>query len=117
NLVGSPQSGLVLKKPIERGQVAQMGLTAIPPEDVPGNAVQAVVPKPVANGIAGVVWRDFKPGGGVTGKVEQGELGLPGVTVVLRDAGGKKVGSTSTESNGTFKFEDLGQGTYQPGIG
>ena len=28
--------------------------------------------------INGVVWRDFKPGGGKPGKVETGELGLPG---------------------------------------
>jgi alpha-glucoside transport system permease protein len=116
-LTGSPQSGLVLKTPLQTGSVARLGLTAIPPDDIPGNAVQAVDPKPIEKGIAGVVWRDFKPGGGVTGKVEKGELGLPGVTVVLRDSGGKKVGSTSTGADGTFKFEELESGTYTAGIG
>ena len=102
SLAGSPQSGLVLKTPLSPGGVARLGLTAIPPADVPGGAVQAVDPKPIDKGIAGVVWRDFKPGGGVTGKVEKGELGLPGVTVVLRDSSGKKVQSTSTGDDGTF---------------
>ena len=39
----------------------------------------------------GVVWRDFKPGGGTPGEVESGELGLPGVTVDLRRPGGETV--------------------------
>ena len=39
--------------------------------------------RPLQGGIAGVVWRDFKPGGGTPGEVEQDELGLPGVTVEL----------------------------------
>src|SRR5207247_4005246 len=76
-LAGSPQQALVLKTPLRPGSVARLGLTAIPPADVPGGAAQAVEPKPIDKGIAGVVWRDFKPGGGVTGKVETGELGLP----------------------------------------
>jgi alpha-glucoside transport system permease protein len=117
SLAGSPQRGLVLKTSLKPGSVARLGLTAIPPADVPGGAVQAVDPKPIDKGIAGVVWRDFKPGGGVTGKVEQGELGLPGVTVILRDSSGKKVESASTGDDGTFKFEDVGAGTYQAGIG
>src|SRR5205085_9489769 len=53
---GSTSTGLVLKKPLAAGSVGLLGLTAIPPEEVPKNAVQAVVPKPVAGGIAGVVW-------------------------------------------------------------
>src|SRR5206468_7213031 len=60
---------------------------------------------------------DFKPGGGVTSKVETGELGLPGVTVVLRDSSGKKVESAATSDDGTFKFDNLDPGTYQAGIG
>ena len=46
--------------------------------------------------ITGVVWRDFKPGGGTPGEVEPEELGLPGVTVELRDADGDKVESAAT---------------------
>ena len=67
------------------------GLTAIREDDVPEGAEQAVVPEPLSGGITGVVWRDFKPGGGTPGKLEEGELGLPGVTVELRDEGGGQV--------------------------
>jgi alpha-glucoside transport system permease protein len=116
-LTGSPQSGIVLKKPIQPGGVALLGLTGIPPEEVPGAAKQAVQPKPTQGAIAGVVWRDFKPGGGTPGKVEPQELGLPGVSVVLRDSSGKKVGSTATGDDGAFVFRDLKAGSYTTGVG
>ena len=61
------------------GRVARLGLTAIPPTDVPASAKQAALPASKPGAITGVVWRGFKPGGGTPGKVEQGELGLPGV--------------------------------------
>ena len=57
-----------------------MGLTAIPPEEVPADAPDAVRPVPRAGAIDGVVWRDFKPGGGRPGVVESQEAGLGGVT-------------------------------------
>ena len=81
-----PEGGgaLVLETPLEPGGVAQLGLTGIRSSDVPAEAVQAVVPEPLQGGITGVVWRDFKPGGGEPGVVEQEEVGLPGVTVELR---------------------------------
>src|SRR5262249_2551095 len=66
--------------------------------------------------ITGVVWRDFKPGGGVPGKVEQGEVGLENVKVFLRDSAGKKVATASTSADGTFAFDDVKPGTYQAGI-
>src|SRR5262249_3199356 len=97
SLTGSPQTGLTLQHALRPGQTAPLGLTGIPPDQVPKGAVQAVQPRPAANGIAGVVWRDFKPGGGTPGKVERGELGLPGVIVELKDAKGAMIGSTSTE--------------------
>ena len=116
-LQGGPKGGFELKKPIEPGAVAQMGLTAIREDDVPEGAEQAVVPEPLSGGITGVVWRDFKPGGGEPGKLEDGELGLPGVTVELRREGGGKVADTTTEANGTFEFEDVESGTYRAAIG
>src|SRR4051794_8059766 len=79
-LTGSAESGIRLKKPVQPGGVALMGLTAIPPKDVPKDAVQARAPPGAPGAIAGVVWRDFKPGGGKAGKVEPGELGIPDVT-------------------------------------
>jgi alpha-glucoside transport system permease protein len=117
NLTGSPQRGFVLHQPLHPGGVARLGLTGIAPTEVPSSAAQAVDPKPVANGITGVVWRDFKPGGGKTGVVEKGELGLPGVTVELKDASGKKVDSLKTADDGTFTFQNVKTGEYRAAIG
>jgi alpha-glucoside transport system permease protein len=117
NETGSPASGIVLKTPVRPGGVALLGLTGIPPDQVPSGARQAAQPKPTSGAITGAVWRDFKPGGGVPGKVEQGELGLPNVSVFLRDSGGKQVGSTKTGDDGTFAFEQLEPGTYTAGVG
>ena len=115
-LTGSPQQGFVLRTPLRPGQTALMGLTAIPPADVPEGAKQAAAPKPQDGAITGTVWRDFKPGGGKPGVVEPEELGIPGATVQLRDSGGSVVATTTTGDDGTFAFTDLDQGTYRAGI-
>src|SRR5439155_4852182 len=103
--------------PLSPGGIGLLGVTAIPPEEVPKDAVQAVLPKPAPGTISGVVWRDFKPGGGTPGKVEKGELGLPNVTVELRDGAGKTVDSTKTAPNGDFAFEKVSAGDYRVAIG
>jgi len=116
-LQGGPEGGLVLQKPLAPGDVAQLGLTGIRSSDVPADAEQAVVPEALAGGITGVVWRDFKPGGGVPGQVEEEELGLPGITVELRDEDGRTITETQTETDGTFAFEDVEAGPYLAAIG
>jgi alpha-glucoside transport system permease protein len=116
NETGSPSQGIVLNTPLRPGSVAALGLTGIPPEQTPSGARQAVKPAPVAGSITGVVWKDFKPGGGVPGKVEQGEVGLPGVEVFLRDQSGKKVGTATSEDNGTFTFTKVEPGVYRAGV-
>src|SRR5439155_19121888 len=68
-LAGSPQTGLALKSVLHPGSVARLGLTAIPPDAVPSGAQQAVDPKPKPGELVGVVWRDFRPGGGKPGAV------------------------------------------------
>jgi alpha-glucoside transport system permease protein len=110
--------GFTLNEGVSPGDVVSLGLTAIREDEVPAGAEQAVQPEPLQGGIAGVVWRDFKPGGGEPGQVEDEELGLPGVTVELRDRqSGDTVATTETESDGTFRFEDLDEGQYAAGIG
>jgi alpha-glucoside transport system permease protein len=108
--------GLVLKTPLKAGQVATLGLTGIAPQDVPKSAVQAVEPAAKPGDIVGVVWRDFKPGGGKPGVVEKQELGLPGVTVELRSSSGT-VKHAKTKADGTFDFSNVGPGTYNAAIG
>jgi alpha-glucoside transport system permease protein len=114
-LVGGPQGGIELAEPVEAGSVASLGLTRISGDEVPDDAVQAVQPEPLQGGINGVVWRDFKPGGGTPGEVEPEEVGLPGVTVELRNADGE-VALTTTEADGTFAFEDVGEGQFEVAI-
>ena len=113
---GSPSTGIVLKTPLHPGNVARLGLTAIAPDQVPKGAHQAVLPKPRQGAITGVVWRDFKPGGGRPGVVEQGELGLPGVTVNLKTTDGKGAGSATTAADGTFSISGVKSGAYQASI-
>ena len=116
-LQGGPEGGLVLETPLDPGSVAQLGLTGIRSSEGPSGAEQAVVPEPLQGGITGVVWRDFKPGGGTAGVVEEDELGLPGLTVELRGENGRAVLDTETEANGTFAFEEVEAGTYRAAIG
>jgi alpha-glucoside transport system permease protein len=117
SLTGSPNTGYVLHKPVAPGGVAELGLTAIPPSEVKASAKQAATPQAKGGAIAGVVWRDFKPGGGTPGKVEQGELGLPGVVVVLKDSSGKNVQSATSGDDGSFTFDNVSSGSYTVGIG
>jgi alpha-glucoside transport system permease protein len=116
SLSGSTSSGLVLKTPLQPGGVALLGLTAIPPDAVPAGAKQAVEPQPKPREVVGVVWRDFKPGGGIPGVVDPGELGLPGVTVELRNVAGKVVRTTSSGDDGAFAFQNVAAGTYHTEI-
>ena len=106
-LVGGPEGGSRWRSSLEPGSVAQLGLTAI-----------RCLGRSRGRGASG---RPGKRSGGdhrrgvefqarwrYAGEVEEGELGLPGVTVELRDeGGGGVVASTETEANGTFAFEEV----------
>jgi alpha-glucoside transport system permease protein len=115
-LTGSPQTGYVLHKAINPGTTALLGLTAIPPTDVSSSAKQAAAPTPKPGAVTGVVWRDFKPGGGVPGKVETGELGLPGVKVSLINSSGKSIQSATTDNTGGFTFDKVTGSGYKVAI-
>ncbi|MDP8911206.1 MAG: ABC transporter permease subunit, partial [Actinomycetota bacterium] len=115
-LEGSAGRGFTLRRPVRPGDVAPLGLTAIRVADLPEDGKDAVQPEPLQGGITGVVWRDFKPGGGTPGRVDSEELAVPGATVELRDAAGKKVDSTTTEDDGTFAFENVAGGDYRVAV-
>jgi alpha-glucoside transport system permease protein len=117
NLTGTPATGIVLKTPVRPGSVALLPLTGIPPDQVPAGSKQAVLVKGASGEIRGVVWRDFKPGGGTPGKLERGEVGLGGVTVELRDSSGKTISDTKTDERGDFAFTGVASGTYRTAIG
>jgi len=115
-LAGTSRKGFVLKQPVSAGDVAPLGLTAIRVPEIPEDAVQAVKPEPLQGGINGVVWRDFSARGGTAGQVDPDEVGIPGATVELRDADGKKVDDAKTETDGTFEFKRVRDGEYRVGI-
>jgi alpha-glucoside transport system permease protein len=105
----------VYTKQLSSGGTALLGLTAISPQDVPSDAEQAETPQSKDGAITGVVWRDFSPGGGKPGVVEQGELGIPGVIVsLLKD--GKKTESATTDTHGAFTFDGVSGSGYQTKI-
>ncbi len=116
-LSGSTAQGFTLRQTLHPGAVAMLGLTAIPVTDVPKNAVQAAAPAPAAHTVSGVVWRDFKPGGGVAGKIDRGELGLPGVTLELKAPSGKVIARTTSNADGSFAFTGVSPGSYRVGVG
>ena len=115
-LQGSTQAGFAARSPVRPGEIALLGLTAIAPKDVPASAAQAAAPQPQPGSITGTVWRDFKPGGGVPGRVEPLEQGLPGVTVELRDDAGRPVATTKSADDGSFVFEQVAAGSYTPAV-
>jgi alpha-glucoside transport system permease protein len=114
-LEGTSDSTITLADPVGPGDVALLGLTAIPARELPEDAPEAVRPEPLQGGISGVVWRDFKPGGGTPGEVESEEVGLGGVKVELRSADGGTESATS-EDDGTFRFENVDDGEYTVAI-
>ena len=117
-ITGSTKTGLVLQTPLRPGQTALLGLTAIPPAQVPAGAKQAVKPNGTAGSISGTVWRDFSPGGGKPGVIEPGEQGIPGATVQLRDASTAKVVATvKSTDDGTFTFANVKDGSYRAAVG
>ena len=53
------------------------------------------------------VWNDADGNG-----ADNGEPGVPGVTVILKDASGVEVARTTTDANGNYRFTGLIPGTY-----
>lgn len=113
---GSPSSGFVLAREISPGQVALVGLTAIPPAEIPEDAEQAAAPPDQPGYIGGTVWRDFTPGGGERGSIDRGESGLPGVSLALRARSGETVATTKSGPDGAFRFEDVAAGDYRVAV-
>ncbi len=103
---------VVTTQPTDVGGTALIGFTAIAPDALPEDSVQAAVPEAPADGLGAVVWRDFKPGGGEVGRVETGELGMPGARVEIVGPDGSIVASEVTGRDGTVTFPSLGDGPF-----
>jgi alpha-glucoside transport system permease protein len=111
-LKGSASAGYTTVTPYAAGSVARLPLVGLDLHAPPSGLQPAR--SPVAGpGITGVVWNDFKLGGGGAPKqVDPGELGLSGVTVQALQ-GGSVVASTTTGADGTFTLPSLTSGSYQ----
>ncbi|HEX3707087.1 MAG TPA: sugar ABC transporter permease [Mycobacteriales bacterium] len=110
-LVGSAKTGYATKAPASPGTPALLPLTGLDLTSPPGSAEQAIAPRPSA-GLSGVVWNDFRlGGGGAVGAVDRGELGLGGVKVEALQ-GSKVVASTKAAADGSFSFPSLTSGQY-----
>jgi alpha-glucoside transport system permease protein len=98
---------------LSAGDTAELGLVAIPPEEIPAGAQTAAAPAAAADGIAGTVWLDFTTGGGgEAGSIDPTEKGLPGVEVEAVQ-GTEVAGSASTDATGRFAITGLAPGDYQ----
>jgi serine-aspartate repeat-containing protein C/D/E len=59
--------------------------------------------------VSGYVYHDANN----DGVRENGETPIPGTTVILLDASGTQVATTTTDNNGFYKFQNLSAGTYR----
>lgn len=110
-LTGSEGKGFTTKKSYPAGSVVELPLTGLSLTSPPPGLSPAQTPK-AATALTGVVWNDFKLGGGGTvGRVDPGELGLKGVTVQALQ-NGRVVATTTTDGSGTFTFSKLTAGQY-----
>lgn len=107
------EGGYALARPVSAGESAAVGLIGIRPERLPDTEgrVDASEPPRAASGeITGSVWFDFSPDG-ERGAVEEGEPGLPRVTVQAV-TNGDVVAEGVTEPDGTFSLSGLDPGDY-----
>ena len=107
--------GLELQDAVRPGGTALLGLTGIPPEEVPEGAVQARPPEAAGRDHRRRVAR-LQPGGGKPGVVERGELGLPGVTVELREPAAT-TSPSADRGRRELRLRGLEQGQYRVAIG
>ncbi|MFJ4864489.1 ABC transporter permease subunit [Streptomyces sp. NPDC088748] len=106
---GGPYSTAGTLRP---GHSVDLGLIGVAPDAMPAGAKSAAAAAPAADGIGGVVYLDFAPGGaGVPGRIDPGEKGLPGMTVeAVRD--GRVAATAVSADDGSFRLTGLADGEY-----
>ena len=110
-LVPGADGGFATPSRAAPGDTVLLPLVGIAPDAVPEEAEPAETPTG-AEGLAGVVWLDFSPGGGgEQGAIDPQERGLPGLTVQAT-TGGQVVAEAVTDERGQFVFDELEDGSY-----
>jgi alpha-glucoside transport system permease protein len=114
-LTKEPDGAYRTSTAVAPGDTVTLGLVGVQPKDLPGGAepARAAAGRTAGPGeLRGVVYLDFTPGGGgEQGRVDPRESGLPEMKVeAVR--GGEVVASTTTASDGSFRFDGLADGPY-----
>ncbi|RPK88691.1 MULTISPECIES: ABC transporter permease subunit [Streptomyces] len=106
---GGPYS---TEETVRPGRSVSLGFVGVAPDAMPAGAKAAAAAAPDTDGIGGVVYLDFAPGGaGTPGKVDPGEKGLPGMVVeAARD--GRVAATATTADDGSFHITGLADGEY-----
>ncbi|MEV7439933.1 sugar ABC transporter permease [Streptomyces sp. NPDC091204] len=106
---GGPYS---TEEAVRPGRSVSLGFVGVAPDAIPADAKAAAAAAPGADGIGGVVYLDFAPGGaGTPGRVDPGEKGLPGMTVeAVRD--GRVAATVTAAADGSFLFTGLADAEY-----
>jgi alpha-glucoside transport system permease protein len=111
-LSGSGGAGYTTVKSVSAGTPALLPVVGLSLTSPPAGAKQAA-PAAAGHGLSGTVWNDFKLGGGGTsGKIDRGEVGIPGVQVEAVQ-NGAVAATTTTAPDGTFSFPALTTGSYR----
>jgi ABC-type sugar transport system permease subunit len=108
------QAGAVVTRTaVAPGATTLIPLVGVKPENLPKTVTPAKPPAAVPGGISGLVWFDFtKGGGGTLNSPDASEAGLGGMKVQAVAAGGKVVGSATTEKDGSFVIKKVPAGSY-----
>ncbi len=110
-LAGSAAKGYHTVAKVSPGSTALLPVAGLDLTSPPSNAKPAKPPS-TGGALGGVLWNDFKLGGGGTsGKIDQGELGIPGLQVQAVQ-NGNVAATATTASDGSFTFPSLKSGSY-----
>ncbi|MDB1086385.1 ABC transporter permease subunit [Streptomyces sp. ACA25] len=110
-----PDGSFATTGTVGHGDTVTLPVLGIPPGDLPGTAepaLPAAQEQAAADELRGIVFLDFSPGGGgEAGRIDEGESGLPRMTVqALQD--GTVVATATTGPDGSFTFDGLPPGQY-----
>ncbi|WP_217238628.1 carbohydrate ABC transporter permease [Streptomyces sp. AC555_RSS877] len=101
----------VTKATVRTGDTVTLPLVGVAPDQMPGDAKEAVAPQAEPGKITGTTWQDFTRGKGVgtLGAPDPSEVGYPGMKIeAVKD--GKVVESTKAADDGTFTLSEKADG-------
>ena len=92
----------------DAGSGTDFPVVGLPPTQVPKEAEPARPADSRRGAVTGTVWLDFsRGGGGESGSVDSGEVGLPGMVVEAVSASGVVLGTAEVASDGRYAIEGV----------